>query len=64
MTQDLSLEHLAETIDKTGILLVPQMDRFFSMNEDFSFPHIVMTLCLSGNARAMYDMREITHKKK
>lgn len=63
MTQDLSLEHLAETIDKTGILLVPQMDRFFSMNEDFSFPHIVMTLCLSGNARAMYDMREITHQK-
>ena len=39
------------------------MHRFFNLNEDFVFPHIILTLCLSGSARAKYDMRVITHKK-
>ena len=39
------------------------MHRFFYLNEDFVFPHIILTLCLSGSARAKYDMRVITHKK-
>ena len=39
------------------------MHRFFNLNEDFVFPHIILTLCLNGSARAKYDMRVITHKK-
>ena len=56
-------EQLIKTVEQSGILIVREMERFFNYNEDFVFPHIVLTLCLSGSARAMYDMREITHQK-
>ncbi len=39
------------------------MPSFFGYNEDFVFQHVVLTLILSGSARAKYDMRVITHQK-
>ena len=63
-------EKLINAVEQSGILIVREMKRFFDYNEDFVFynedfvfPHIILTLCLSGSARAMYDMRLITHKK-
>ena len=44
-------------------MIVREMPSFFGYNEDFVFPHIILTLILSGSARAMYDMRVITHRK-
>ena len=58
-----SKEPLLQSIEQTDILIVREMPRFFGYHEDFVFPHIIMTLILSGNARAMYDMRLITHHK-
>ena len=54
---------MIKDIEQSGILIVREMQRFFNYNEDFVFPHIILTLCLSGSARAMYDMRVITHRK-
>ena len=56
-------ESLIEEVEQSGIVIVREMHRFFNLNEDFVFPHIILTLCLSGSARAKYDMRVITHKK-
>ena len=56
-------ESLIEEVEQSGILIVREMHRFFNLNEDFVFPHIILTLCLNGSARAKYDMRVITHKK-
>lgn len=56
-------EQLMKAVEQSGILIVREVSRFFDINEDFVFPHIIMTLCLSGSARAMYDMRVITHHK-
>lgn len=56
-------EQLAKEIEQSGILIVREMQRFFNYNEDFVFPHIILTLTLSGSARAKYDMRVITHRK-
>ena len=56
-------EQLIEAIEKSGILIVREMQRFFDNDEDFVFPHIILTLILSGSARAKYDMRVITHHK-
>jgi AraC-like DNA-binding protein len=50
-------------VEQTDILIVREMHRFFGYNEDFVFPHIILTLILSGSARAMYDRRVITHHK-
>ena len=58
-----SKEPLLQSIEQTDILIVREMSSFFGYNEDYVFPHIVLTLILSGSARAMYDMRVITHHK-
>lgn len=58
-----SKEPLLQSIEQSDILIVREMPRFFGYNEDFVFPHIILTLILSGSARAMYDMRVITHHK-
>ena len=58
-----SKEPLLQSIEQTDILIVREMPRFFGYNEDFVFPHIILTLILSGSARAMYDMRLFTNHK-
>ena len=54
---------LLQPFEKDDILIVREMPRFFGYNEDFVFPHIILTLILSGSAQVMYDMRLITHRK-
>ena len=54
---------LLHSIEQAGIVIVREMPGFFSLNEDFVFPHVILTLILSGSATAMYDMRVITHHK-
>ena len=58
-----SNEPLLQSIEQTDILIVREMGSFFGYEEDYVFPHTVLTLILSGSARAMYDMRVITHHK-
>ena len=58
-----SKEQLIKDVEQNGILFVREAFRFFNIDEDFVFPHITITLCLSGSARAMYDMRVIAHHK-
>ena len=62
-TKTLQTPKLIEDIEQSGVVIVREMQRFFNYNRDFVFPHIVLTLILSGSAQAMYDMRVITHKK-
>lgn len=62
-TAILQTPQLIENIEQSGVVIVREMQRFFNYDEDFVFPHIILTLILSGSARAMYDMRVITHHK-
>ena len=59
----MSKELLLPSVEQTDILIVREMQCFFGYNEDFVFPHTILTLILSGSARAMYDRRVITHHK-
>ena len=63
MTIPTSKELPLPSAEQTDILIVREMPGFFGLNEDFVFPHTILTLILSGSARAMYDMRVITHHK-
>lgn len=56
-------EPLLQSIEKNDILIVREMSQIFGNHEDYVFPHVVLTLILNGRARAMYDMRVITHRK-
>ena len=58
-----SKKPLLQSIEQSDILIVREMQHLFDFNEDFVFPHTILTLILSGSARAMYDMRVITHHK-
>ena len=60
---NLSKEQLIKAVEQSGILIVREVHGLFTGNQDFVFPHIILTLTLSGSARAMYDMRVITHQK-
>ena len=61
--QCMNKRQLIQAVEQSGILIEREVHRFFNYNEDFVFPHIILTLTLSGSARAMYDMRVITHRK-
>ena len=69
LTKTLSLmeithrEQLMKDIEESGLLIVRKIHKVFMDNEDYVFPHIIITLCLSGSAQAMYDMRVIKHQK-
>lgn len=64
MTQTIYKEQLLKTVEQSGIVVVREMLRFFNLNEDFVFPHVILTLILSGSARAKYDMRVITPQER
>ena len=58
-----SREQLIKDIEQSGILIVRDAHDLFANDEDFVFPYVILTLTLRGSARAMYDMRVITHRK-
>ena len=58
-----SREQLIKAVEQSGILIVRDAHELFAYNEDFVFPYVILTLTLRGSARAMYDMRVITHRK-
>ena len=63
MTLTNSREQLIKAVEQSGILIVRDAHELFAYNEDFVFPYVILTLTLRGSARAMYDMRVITHQK-
>lgn len=63
MTQTTSKDQLLKDVEQSGIVVVREMRRFARLNEDYVFPDVVLTLILSGSARAKYDMQVITHRK-
>ncbi len=54
---------LAEAIEQSGIIYLPELRGFDHLGQDFMYPYIVLMLCLRGSARAMYDLREVELKK-
>ena len=56
-------EQLTKAVEQSGIVIVRKEQGLFGGNQDYVFPYIILTLTLSGSARAMYDMRVITHRK-
>ncbi|MBO7068709.1 MAG: AraC family transcriptional regulator [Bacteroidaceae bacterium] len=56
-------EQLIKAVGQSGIVIVRNVHGLLASNQDYVFPYIILTLTLSGSARAMYDMRVITHRK-
>ena len=50
-------------VEEKGVWIEPCKHRFTAFHVDVSFSFVIMTLCLSGTARALYDQREMTHRK-
>lgn len=54
---------LAEAIEQSGIIYLPELRGYDHLGQDFMYPYIVLMLCLRGSARAMYELREVELKK-
>ncbi|MCR5505207.1 MAG: helix-turn-helix domain-containing protein [Elusimicrobiaceae bacterium] len=52
-----------QNVEEIGVVVEREMHRFAVYDVDFSFPYVILTLCLGGSARALFDMREITQRK-
>ena len=58
-----SFESFEQAVEKNGVWIETCQKRFTTFNMEMSFPFVILTLCLSGTARALYDQREMTHHK-
>ena len=58
-----SLKFFEQTVEEKGVRSDTCQKRFTAFHLDMSFPFVIMTLCLSGTARALYDQREMTNRK-
>ena len=50
-------------IDQTGILFVREKHKAEGIGVDLVYPYIILTLCLRGNVRGLYDMQEMQWHK-
>ena len=57
------IDKFEKMVEEKGVWIDPCIYRFKTFNVDMSFPFVILTLCLSGTARALYDMREMTSRK-
>lgn len=52
-----------QNVEEIGVDVEREMHRFAVYDVDMSFPFVILTLCLSGSARALFDMLEMTQQK-
>lgn len=61
MSQKQSIIHILQhDVETNNVVAVNEVHRFSQLNVDYSFPCIILTLCLRGSAKALYDMHEVT----
>ena len=55
-------EQLKQSVDEVGMYVERETHGFSAFNVDLVFPFIIGTLCLRGEARALYDMQEMVQR--
>lgn len=58
-----SLQNLISFVETSGVAIELEAMPFPKFNAYYSFPYIILTLCLNGTARALYDMQEMTQSR-
>ena len=59
MSEESPLQKLVRSVEDIGVSVELEAHRFSMYNVDMSFPFVIITLCLRGSARALYDMRAL-----
>lgn len=55
-----SLEQLFRMVEEQGVLVEGETRGFRIVGQNLVFPYMIVTLCIRGHARALYDMKEMT----
>ena len=63
MQTDATLAQLLQSVEQNGVCVEKEIHGFPVTNVDVVFPHVVLLLCLSGSARIMFDMQELSIEK-
>lgn len=58
------LNRLIQSIEQRGVDVNNEIHGFVYPGTHLSFPGITINLCLSGTARIVYDMQEITKRRR
>ena len=62
MNQAPDFEQLKQTVDQVGLFVERETHGFTVFNVDLVFPFVIVTLCLRGEGRALYDMQEMVQR--
>lgn len=55
-----TFEKLQQLVEREGVVVTMEQERFFVYNEDFVYPFVVILFCHQGSARVVYDLVEMT----
>lgn len=58
-----TFEKLQQLVERMGVVVTNEQERFFIYNEDIVYPFLLIAFCHQGSARVLYDQVEVTHHK-
>lgn len=58
-----TFEKLQQLVEREGVVVTREQERFFIYNEDIVYPFVVIIFCHHGSARVVYDLGEMTQRK-
>ena len=58
-----TFEKLQQLVERVGVAVTSEQNRFYVYNEDFFYPFIAIIICHQGSARVLYDQVERTFYK-
>ena len=63
MQRDPTLAQLLQSVEQNGVYMEKEIHCYPTTSMDVVFPHVILLLCLRGNARVMFDMQELSIEK-
>ena len=63
MHTESTLAQFLQSVEQIGVYVKNEKHGFPMVDVDFVFPHVILLLCLRGNARIMFDMQELSIEK-
>ncbi len=63
MQRDPTLAQLLQSVEQNGVYMEKETHCYPTTSMDVVFPHVILLLCLRGNARVMFDMQELSIEK-
>lgn len=58
-----TFEKLQQMVERMGVVVTNEQERFYIYHEDILYPFLLIVFCHQGSARVLYDQVEMAHNK-